>query len=192
MTAYSFQVRGTPITQGSKKGFYNKHTQRVVLTESGGQRHKDWRSRLAGAAQDACGDAPMLEGPIVVRLDFRVQKPASAPKRRRTWPTAARSGDADKLARCCLDAFTGVLFKDDAQVTRLVVHKDYGDPGVDCYVAEAVDDEAEQHPLLVADVDVDGRLVAVQEVIDDAKQRLARSPWPRVIDGHPAVDAGEI
>lgn len=188
MTAYSFQVRGTPVTQGSKRGFVVKG--RVVLTESGGQRHKDWRSRLASAAQDACGDAPMLDGPISVRLDFRVQKPASAPKKRRTWPTAARSGDADKLARCCLDAFTGVLFKDDAQVTQLVVHKDYGDPGVACFVSQIHDVEPEQMPMLV---DVDGRVAAVGEQIADMQRRLAGLVSPKVtVLGRPVEDTGTL
>jgi Holliday junction resolvase RusA-like endonuclease len=65
-------------------------------------------------------------------------KPRSAPKRRRTWPIGARSGDVDKLARSVLDSLTGVLFHDDAQVVHLVVSKDYGDaPGVRVFVADA-------------------------------------------------------
>lgn len=136
MTTFAFQVRGQPQTQGSKRAFVNRHTGRAVVAEAGGQAHKDWRARLAMAAQECIGAAPLLDGPVYVSLHFRVQKPASAPKRARTWPIKARSGDCDKLARCALDAFIGVLFGDDSQVVRLVVSKDWGDPGVSCTVAQ--------------------------------------------------------
>jgi Holliday junction resolvase RusA-like endonuclease len=130
VTTYAFQVRGIPQTQGSKRAFVIKGTNRAVVTESGGQKHKDWRSLVSLAAQEAVSGSPLLDGPVVVNLWFTLPKPASAPKKRRTWPIGARSGDVDKLARCVLDAFTGVVFRDDAQVKKLIVDKDYGDPGV--------------------------------------------------------------
>jgi hypothetical protein len=70
-----------------------------------------------------------MAGPVALRAEFRLPKPASAPKRLRTWPIKARSGDVDKLARACLDALTGVLFADDAQVISLMVTKDWAVKG---------------------------------------------------------------
>jgi crossover junction endodeoxyribonuclease RusA len=141
VTTIAFQVRGVPVTQGSKRAFVIKGTNRAVLTESGGQAHRDWRTRVAAAAQDAADGRELIDGPVVVSLHFRLPRPASAPKRKRTWPIKARSGDVDKLARCCLDAFTGVLFRDDSQVVKLVVSKDWGDPGAACVVFDLRDDE---------------------------------------------------
>ena len=36
--------------------------------------------------------------------------------------------DIDKICRACGDAFTGVLYEDDAQVVSLVARKHYGTP----------------------------------------------------------------
>lgn len=139
-TTFAFQVRGIPQTQGSKRAFVIKGTNRAVVTESGGQAHKDWRSLVSLAAQEAVGASPPLDGPLRVALHFSLPRPLSAPKKRRTWPIGARSGDVDKLARCCLDAMTGVAYGDDSQVVSLLVEKDYGDPGLLCVVARALAD----------------------------------------------------
>lgn len=147
-----FTVLGTPVTQGSKHGFFNKHTQRVQMVEGKGdkpQRHKSWREAVRAEAQDLA-ETMQLAGPIngervAVHLAFLLQKPASAPKRKRTWPIGARSGDVDKLARSVLDSLTGVLFADDSQVSELVVTKDYGTPGVtvEMYTADELDGQLE-------------------------------------------------
>ena len=36
--------------------------------------------------------------------------------------------DIDKLARCALDALTGIVFRDDAQIVDLHATKRYGEP----------------------------------------------------------------
>jgi crossover junction endodeoxyribonuclease RusA len=127
-------VLGTPATQGSKRGFVNKG--RVQLVESSEKTLRPWREAVRSEAQrwvegydDPIARADLLvnlaNSPIAVHLHFGMARPQSAPKRRRTWPTGARSGDIDKLARACLDALTGVLFADDSQVVELVATKDY-------------------------------------------------------------------
>lgn len=135
-----FFVAGTPVTQGSKTAIVRGG--RPILVE----KHTDkarggfvaWRHAVASEARRAAGgdedqdtgdDWPQ-PGPVIVTLSFGLQMPASAPKRRRVWPIGARSGDVDKLARACLDAITGVLIGDDAQVVGLSVTKAYGRPGV--------------------------------------------------------------
>jgi crossover junction endodeoxyribonuclease RusA len=124
-------VAGLPVTQGSKRAYVVNG--RPVLAEQAGSQLKAWRYAMAMAAGDT-HHGPLLEGPVAVTLTFGLLKPASAPKRRRTWPIAARSGDVDKLARAALDALTGVVFADDAQVVELRVSKDYGLPGVEVEV----------------------------------------------------------
>lgn len=132
------EVIGNPITQGSKRAFVVNG--RAVITEGGGKKHKDWRAAVADAAQAWCrenGNPPLITGPVLMRITFGMQKPASAPKRTRTYPIKARSGDVDKLQRSILDSLTGVLFVDDSQVLAVVAVKDWSDPpGV---VIEVVD-----------------------------------------------------
>lgn len=124
---YCFDVRGKPITQGSKKGFVRGG--KVAMVESGGQGLKDWRYAMAEEGRRVIGGDPMLEGPISVSIVFTLLKPKSAPKKivnLLKWPTK-RGLDVDKGARAVLDALTGVLYKDDSQVVILTVTKRFDD-----------------------------------------------------------------
>lgn len=130
----SLVVYGKAITQGSKSGFINKATGRVVLREgstaAANAAHKDWRSAVAREARDwrANHDEPLIDRPVLLACRFYMQRPASAPKRRRTWPIGARSGDLDKLVRAIGDALTSTLLTDDSRIVALLASKDYGDP----------------------------------------------------------------
>ena len=134
-------VLGLPVTQGSKTGFVVG--KRAVVVDGGSEgarmRFKDWRHAVRSEAQRAVElhglEEGMWDGPVAVTCDFRLLKPASAPKRRRTWPIGARSGDLDKLERLVYDALTGVVFSDDAHVVENHNTKDYGVPGVEISVS---------------------------------------------------------
>jgi crossover junction endodeoxyribonuclease RusA len=137
--AIQFFVAGMPVTQGSKRAFVVKG--RPIVTEVNADKLKLWRHAINDEARKARNgfDEP-LSGAVAVSMDFYMPKPASEPKRRRTWPTKARSGDVDKLARAGLDAMTHVLFNDDAQVVTLMVRKDWSlTPGVEITVREVVE-----------------------------------------------------
>ena len=138
----TFTCAGHPVTQGSKRAFVRNG--RPILVESAGDRLKLWRHVIATSAQQAIPDTGPLDGPLQVHLFFRLTKPASHPKRKRTWPIGARSLDVDKAARAALDAMTAVVYRDDAQVVRLVVEKDWADgrgPGVEVVVMPVRDDQ---------------------------------------------------
>jgi crossover junction endodeoxyribonuclease RusA len=128
----TFFVAGLPSTQGNKSAFVTK-SGKAVMREGRSKQAKSnfdaWRHAVGDEARRYAGDE-LEAGPVLVTLAFGLARPASAPKRRRTWPIAARSGDVDKLARACLDAVTGVLLADDSQVVGLAVTKAYGRPGV--------------------------------------------------------------
>lgn len=124
-------VHGHAVTQGSMQAFARGGKAFVVQGGSAKRRQRlaDWRQAVAQAARDA-GTEP-LEGPVVLDMKIGLPKPQTAPKRRRTWPVGARSGDVDKLLRAVLDALTGVAWRDDSQVVGVFVMKDYAPrPGV--------------------------------------------------------------
>jgi Holliday junction resolvase RusA-like endonuclease len=128
----SFTVRGVPVPQGSKRALVHRSTGRAVVIEQGGQRHKDWRADVKAAAAEAMELSQgqpfeLLTGPVGVSICFTVPKPKSAPKTRRTWPD--KRPDLDKLVRTILDAITGEVIADDAQVVQLLASKVY--PGED-------------------------------------------------------------
>jgi Holliday junction resolvase RusA-like endonuclease len=134
----SFTVRGVPVPQGSKRALVHRSTGRAVVIEQGGQRHKDWRQDVKSAAVEAMGwrvsedgikvfGQPVMTGPVGVSICFTVPKPKSAPKTRRIWPD--KRPDLDKLVRAILDAITGEVIADDAQVTELRAYKVYPGEG---------------------------------------------------------------
>jgi Holliday junction resolvase RusA-like endonuclease len=127
----SFTVRGVPVPQGSKRALVHRSTGRAVVIEQGGQRHKDWRQDVKAAAREAMiwdTVSVPFTGPVGVSICFTVPKPKSAPKTRRTWPD--KRPDLDKLVRAILDAITGEVIADDAQVVYLLARKLYpGDAG---------------------------------------------------------------
>lgn len=137
-----FDVVGNAVTQGSKVA--RQAGGRAWVVEGSARKareHANWREAVASAArewQEKHLMPGLLDGPVLVTLRFRLVKPASAPKTRRTWPIKARSGDVDKLARSILDSLTGTLMRDDSQVIGLCVTKDWGDPpGVEVIVRPA-------------------------------------------------------
>jgi Holliday junction resolvase RusA-like endonuclease len=122
------EVFGIPQPQGSKTGYFNKHTKRVVIVE--GRRPEaraafaSWRQGIADVAQREQEDneLALCDQPCRITIGFRLPRPKSAPKRR-VWPD--RKPDIDKLARAVLDALTGTLITDDARVCSLIVTKTF-------------------------------------------------------------------
>lgn len=91
-----------------------------------------WRHAIGDQARIAMGFLPALDGPVAVRARFALPRPRSRPKRDH-WPD--RRPDLDKLGRALLDALTGIVFLDDAQVVALDPTKEYaGMPGVNVSV----------------------------------------------------------
>jgi crossover junction endodeoxyribonuclease RusA len=114
-------VHGKPGPQGSKR-----HVGNGVMVESSAK-VKPWREAVKAAALQA-GAAERLEGPVEVAVCFCFDKPKSAPKRRRTWPTTRSSGDVDKLLRATFDALTDAgVFRDDSQVVHVSAWKAFTD-----------------------------------------------------------------
>lgn len=112
------KVRGLPIGQGNLRhlgaGRPAVHQNAKTL--------KPWRAQVQAAVEDALGTHGVTEGPIAADLTFTMRKPASAPKRRRTWPD--KRPDIDHLLRACLDSIVAAgAVKDDAQVVQVTARK---------------------------------------------------------------------
>jgi Holliday junction resolvase RusA-like endonuclease len=121
-----FTVFGKPETKGSTRAFVytDKATgkPRAAITNDNA-RAKPWQQQIAGAAFDLAGE--MLFGPVELTLDFFIAKPKSAKKS--IWAPAVRP-DVSKYVRVAEDALSGILYKDDGQIVRLVATKQYGLP----------------------------------------------------------------
>lgn len=111
MNTLSIVVYGNPAPQGSKR-----HVGNGVMIESS-KFVKPWRQDVVSAAIAAVNGAPPLDGNLVVRMVFTMRKPASAPKRRRTWPN--KTPDLSKLCRSTEDALkTAGAIVDDARIVE--------------------------------------------------------------------------
>lgn len=130
--ALTIVVHGRPAPQGSKK--YAGHRRNAasgrisaVLIEQS-KRVKPWRALVTAAAREArlAAHAPPLDGPLRADIIFTVLKPASAPKRRRTWPTTRHSGDLDKLLRSTNDGIADAqAIADDSRIIRITAEKTF-------------------------------------------------------------------
>lgn len=126
------RVYGQPAPQGSKRAV--RMGARVTMIESS-KKVAPWRQDVSAAAQRFIADWQQangvvgagavltestwqaLDGPLVAAMVFTLAKPASAPKRRTTWPQSAP--DLSKLARSTEDALTTAgLWRDDARVVE--------------------------------------------------------------------------
>nr|WP_307936983.1 RusA family crossover junction endodeoxyribonuclease [Salinispora arenicola] len=125
MSALTIIAFGRPAPQGSKR-----HVGKGVMIESS-KAVKPWRDDVKAAAEHVIRGHPHwrpLDEPLAVSMVFTLPKPASAPKRRRTWPM--RLPDLSKLIRSTEDALTDAgIWRDDARVVECAARKVY--PGED-------------------------------------------------------------
>ena len=126
-------VHGRPAPQGSKR--YAGHRRNAasgrvsaVLVEQS-KRVKPWRNLVTRAVLDTMHDTAQtepLDGPLEADITFTVLKPASAPKRRKTWPTTRHSGDLDKLLRSTFDGIADAeAIADDSRIIRVTATKTF-------------------------------------------------------------------
>lgn len=126
--AMRFTVYVHPQPQGSAKAFV--HGRRAIIT-SDNAKLKPYRNEVTAVVLRACEDAlavtPLAPKhvPVALSLNFFFSRLPSIPRKR---AEVVVKPDIDKLVRATLDALTGVLFADDAQVVHLEARKHYGSP----------------------------------------------------------------
>ena len=138
-----FTVYGRPAQQGSKSAFL--HRGRVVLVESNHQRKVEWRQAVANVALAEMVGRELLTGPVQLEVVFRFKRPRS---HYRTGKHAnvlkgsapmfhAQTPDLDKLVRNVGDALSGIVYKDDSQISVLVAEKRWSEiDGADVTVSK--------------------------------------------------------
>src|SRR5690348_11657570 len=113
-------VYGSPAPQGSKKflgTFMGKDGRQHAKLAESSAKVKPWRQDVKAEAIRVLAGAAPLDGPLAVRMVFTVPKPASAPKKRRTYPM--RKPDLSKLIRSTEDALVDAgLLADDARIVE--------------------------------------------------------------------------
>lgn len=131
----TFTVLGRPQPAGSKKGFVNPKTGRVIITDDA-KKSRPWKSVCSGDAHVAMAGRVLLDGPLGFKVTFYVQRPKShfgTGRNARTLKDSAPAypavkPDTTKLVRAIEDALTGIVWRDDAQVVTQVAFKRYGEP----------------------------------------------------------------
>ena len=132
MTEIRFTVLGRPQQKGSKRALLVKG--KPVITDANAKA-RPWATRITVAAREAY-QGELIRDAVEIELRFFFARPkahmgtgknagtvlASAPRHMIVAP------DSDKICRTVLDALTGVVYKDDSQIARLVAVKSYGEP----------------------------------------------------------------
>lgn len=118
--AITFAVLGTPVPQGSKRGFVNKRTGRAQIVDVNDAGLRDWRGSVANACGRLAIANPALpfDEPVLVHMRFWMPRPKSAPKWK--WWASTRP-DIDKISRAVNDSMTGPILRDDARIVVLIV-----------------------------------------------------------------------
>lgn len=102
-------VPGRPAPQGSKR--YLGPGRAIEMSKYVGA----WRDDVRAACLRAWQGRPILDGPLLLEVEFVQRRPASAPKR--STPSAISAPDLSKLVRSTEDAITSAgVWRDDARI----------------------------------------------------------------------------
>jgi Holliday junction resolvase RusA-like endonuclease len=126
-TVIQFTVFGQPEPQGSARLVPVKGYARPFIT-SDNPDLKKWRANVAYQAKEAMRTRQReLLGhgvPVEIEVEFVFKRPLSL---KRDVAHKTTRPDTDKLVRGVLDALTGIVYDDDAQVIGIVASKTFGE-----------------------------------------------------------------
>lgn len=116
----AFRVDGFPQTKGSWKVAGRKRNGAPRMLPDNPE-ETAWAESVAWMARSVLRGHQPDDRRYAVALDFTLVPPPNRTRKHRR--------DADKLARSCLDALSGIVWIDDEQVDRLEVVKGIVGPG---------------------------------------------------------------
>lgn len=138
----SFAVYGRPQQKGSKRVFPVRSSQvrdraprQDYIVRDDNPRAKPWASTISARAAEAYS-GPLIRSAVGVELAFYFRRPkghfGTGRNASRIKPGAPvemiTTPDVDKLARCAIDALTGIVIADDSLIVELCARKLYGEP----------------------------------------------------------------
>ena len=128
----NIDVLGIPAPKGSGRAMNIGGRARFIASSSGANAKK--QAAWVRAIREAATGRQPIDGPVCVAIAFRLPRPTGHRTKRGELRQSAPlhpavAPDLDKLARCTLDALTGLAFDDDSRVIALVVSKQYAVPG---------------------------------------------------------------
>lgn len=132
MKGYQLTVYGNAEPAGSKRAFYRPSL--GVRVVDANPKSREWKNLVAQEAGKIANGT--LQGPLDLEAVFYRPRPANHYGTGRNAAVLKRSAplypttrpDATKLLRGIEDALTGVLYRDDAQIVRQVISKEWGEP----------------------------------------------------------------
>jgi crossover junction endodeoxyribonuclease RusA len=127
----TFHVVGSPTSKGSFTRMPNGAMLPAGTAKSRNAKEQ-WRTDCRNAAMVAMGERMPSRLPIRLLVEFRLPCPKSIRKYQWGWLPHTTYPDIDKLLRALLDALTGIVWADDAQVCYQTGNKGYawnGQPG---------------------------------------------------------------
>lgn len=138
----TIEVLGTPAPKGSGRAMLLGGKARFIASGStvNQRKLKSWDSALREAAHAAVGNVtapPFVDVPLMLTIEFRMQRPAGhwgkGKNAGRLAPSAPRypatKPDSSKLLRATEDSLIGIVFDDDSRIVSTVISKVYAVPG---------------------------------------------------------------
>ena len=123
----TFRVDGAPVAKGRARATTIGGKARLY-TPSKTRRYED---QVSIAAACAMGERRPVEGEVTMTVTAMIAIPKSFSQKKRANAVAGiihptTRPDADNYAKAALDGCNGILFRDDSQVTDLIIRKRYG------------------------------------------------------------------
>ena len=136
MSVIEIFVPGQAAPAGSKRGFYIKKINKVIMTTAS-KKQKPWQESVRWAFKQQYDRMVPPRGPLrlvikfsELRLDSHYGTGRNAGKLKQSapqYPHKTRTGDLTKLIRAVEDALEGLAFVNDKQIVDTHATKVYGD-----------------------------------------------------------------
>lgn len=128
MKAIAFTIPGQPVAKGRPK-FARRGNFVTTYTP---EKTQNYENLVKMAATNAMAGAEPTPGPIALELMLLLQIPASWSKTKRARAVngavcATKKPDADNVLKGIKDGCNGIVWRDDAQVVQILIHKKYSE-----------------------------------------------------------------
>jgi Holliday junction resolvase RusA-like endonuclease len=135
LAVLDIRIFGLPVPQGRPRAraFQHQGATRVSVYDPATSR--DWKRTVLAQVLPQKPAAP-VEGPLVMALTFFLPRPKTLPRREHFH---VKRPDCSNLLKAVEDALNGIVYRDDSQIVKLDIVKEYSPaPGVQIRIERAV------------------------------------------------------